>query len=206
MIVKKSIVSKIINLPFEEWRDIKSYEGIYQVSNLGRVRSLNYRRTGKKKIIQPIILASGYVVVNLYKNNKHSMQYIHRLVAEAFIVNKSNEVNHIDEDKSNNNANNLEWCTREYNMNHGTIKERRIETRKATTKHRHDEMVREITLIAMIDPQTNKVVKLFKNIVEANEYFNKPINNSMIRQTLNGKWATAYGYRWMRFTFNYSYK
>lgn len=99
----------------EEWRDIAGYEGLYQVSNLGRVRSLNYRQTKRRKILKS--LNKEYKSVGLYKDNKSKMLAIHRLVAEAFIPNIDNLpcVNHIDKDKHNNNANNLEWCTCQYN-------------------------------------------------------------------------------------------
>ena len=108
----------------EEWRDIKGYEGKYQVSNLGRVKSLNYRRTGKEEILTNTPNEKGYLYLFLYKKGKRKPYYIHRLVTDAFIVNPNNyeEVNHKDEDKTNNNVDNLEWCSRKYNMNYGTRK------------------------------------------------------------------------------------
>lgn len=114
----------------EEWRDIKGYEGIYQVSNIGRVKSLKRiirRKDGRIKTIREIILKnnihkSGYLEVNLNLNGTFKTVKVHRLVAEAFIPNYNNykEINHKDEDKSNNNVNNLEWCTSSYNANYGT--------------------------------------------------------------------------------------
>ena len=105
----------------EIWKDIKGYEGLYQVSNLGRVKRVT---TGR--ILKGMNSGSGYVQVGLYKQGVISRKLIHRSVAQAFIPNQENksEVNHIDEDKTNNNVNNLEWSTRTENINHGTRNER----------------------------------------------------------------------------------
>ena len=117
----------------EEWRDIIGYEGKYQVSNLGRVKSLkNTRGNYREKILKPGKDAKGYKQVSLYKNGKGKMYKIHRLVAIAFIPNPNNYpmINHKDEDKTNNCVDNLEWCTNKYNMNYGTLPERFSEARK----------------------------------------------------------------------------
>ena len=116
----------------EEWRDIPGYEGLYQVSNLGRVKSLEkidargWHR--KEKILVQIDNMHGYYQLMLYKNKNKKKISVHRLVALAFIPNPNNYpcVNHKDENKHNNNADNLEWCTHKYNNNYGTTQERRI--------------------------------------------------------------------------------
>ena len=102
----------------EVWKDIEGYEGMYQVSNLGNVKSLSRKNT-KGQILSEKLLAFGvvandYLQVQLWKNKHPKMKLVHRLVAEAFIANPSNlpEVNHIDGDKSNNTVVNLEWTTR----------------------------------------------------------------------------------------------
>lgn len=105
----------------EVWKDIEGYEGLYQVSNLGRVKRVTTGRilkSGKDK--------KGYLKVVLCKNNIKSAKTIHRLVAQAFIPNNENkpEVNHIDENKTNNMVSNLEWMTAKENSNHGTRNER----------------------------------------------------------------------------------
>lgn len=101
----------------EEWRDIVDYEGLYQVSNLGRVRSLI-----TNKILKQQKDKNGYLFVGIRKNGKRKFKKIHRLVAEAFLDNPNNlpEVNHKDENKTNNVVSNLEYCDHKYNTNYGT--------------------------------------------------------------------------------------
>lgn len=121
----------------EEWKDIKDYEKLYQVSNLGRVKSLSRKaptyhrghtgyRITKEKILKSCHIPNRYDVVILRKNNKGTTFAVHRLVAEAFIPNPDNlpEINHIDENKQNNKVINLEWCTHKHNMNTGTVAQR----------------------------------------------------------------------------------
>lgn len=118
----------------EIWKDIDGYEGLYQVSNLGRVRSLGFDKWHKGKIIKGCFDGKKkYLFVSLHKNGNSKAFNIHRLVATAFIPNPNNlpQVNHKDEVKTNNNADNLEWCDAYYNMNYGTAMERMIATRKS---------------------------------------------------------------------------
>lgn len=102
----------------EIWKDIKDYEGHYQVSNLSRVKSIKFG----KEIIMKQNIKRGYYYVGLLKNGKQKNYLVHRLVAEAFLDNPNNYpcVNHKDEDKLNNNVDNLEWCTASYNNTYGT--------------------------------------------------------------------------------------
>ena len=106
----------------EIWKDIEGWEGYYQVSNMGNVKSLNYRRTGKEGILKPKKDKDGYLVVCFNNDNKIKYYLVHQLVAQAFIDNPENynEVNHKDENKQNNCVDNLEWCNRAYNINYGT--------------------------------------------------------------------------------------
>ena len=118
----------------EIWKDYKNYEGLYQASNLGRVRSLDRwvsSKNGSMQFIKGRILKlgnhnQGYLSVNLCKNNKVKTYLVHRIIAETFLPNPDNLpcVNHKDEDKTNNSVVNLEWCTYEYNNNYGTANER----------------------------------------------------------------------------------
>lgn len=110
----------------EEWRPIEGYEGLYEVSSYGRVRSLdryderNCFREGR--ILKLYTRKGGYLFVQLHLNGKGKNYLVHRLVAIAFIPNPDNlpEVNHLDEDKTNNRVENLEFCDRKYNINYGT--------------------------------------------------------------------------------------
>lgn len=115
-------------LPNEEWRDVVGYEGLYQVSNLGRVKSLSRRivyKDGREynypsKVIKNQKVSTGYRSVMLYGVNGKKQYYVHRLVAETFIPNPNNlsDVNHKDGCKTNNILSNLEWCSRSDNQKH----------------------------------------------------------------------------------------
>lgn len=109
----------------EEWRDIKGYEGLYQVSNLGRVYGIK-----RQRFLNTVYDRNGYSSVKLTKNGIGKLLSLHRIVAINFIPNQENkpQVNHIDEDKTNNMVSNLEWTTAKENVNHGTRTERMIKT------------------------------------------------------------------------------
>ena len=121
----------------EEWRPIEGYEGLYEVSNTGRVRSLDMYVKGKSyrlhkgKVLSPGKNKNGYLKVNLHYNGKRETITVHRLVAQAFIENPDNlpQVNHKDEDKTNNNVDNLEWCDVKYNLSYGTARIRERDTK-----------------------------------------------------------------------------
>ena len=113
----------------EIWKDIEGYEGLYQISNRGNVKSverMKWNGKGYHKIPERILKAKkdkyGYLQVHLSKDGKAKMYLVHRLVASAFLENQMGytEVNHLDEDKTNNCVDNLEWCSRSYNINYGT--------------------------------------------------------------------------------------
>ena len=167
----------------EEWKDIKGYEGKYQVSNLGRVYSFY-----KKNCLKPGKCKDGYLIVRLYKNGKGKPFYIHKLVALHFIPNPNNfpQINHRDENKSNNCVSNLEWCTRKYNMNYGTITQRVSESNKGISRNKGSK-----------HPQARKVLcittgKRFNCIKEATEYYNMKSNTkSNIAKCCNGKYKYA---------------
>ena len=119
-----------IKMKKEYWKPVVGYEGLYEVSNWGRVKSLDRWKSSKNnsktfikgRILKPANDGQGYLQVVLYKNGYKKTFKVHRLVAEAFIPNSDNlpEVNHKDEQKDNNIYTNLEWCDRKYNVNYGT--------------------------------------------------------------------------------------
>ena len=121
----------------EEWRSVVGYEGLYEVSNTGQVRSLDRYVKGKSyrlhkgKVLSPGKNSRGYLSAVLSYNGKHKAITVHRLVAEAFLPNPDNlpEINHKDEDKTNNSVDNLEWCDRSYNNNYGTRKDKERDTK-----------------------------------------------------------------------------
>ena len=172
----------------EIWKDIQGYEGMYQVSSHGRVRSLDrvvVRPNGngdyfaKGKIICTVLTKWGYNEVHLHKNNKTKIYKVHRLVAQAFIKNPNNLpcVNHIDENKTNNNVNNLEWCTYKYNNNYGTKKNRQGEKNKNEN-----------------NPNSHKILcvntgEIFECVKFAAEKYN--ISRQTISHCLNGRQKTA---------------
>ena len=122
----------------EKWVPIKGYEGYYEVSSEGNVRSVDrvirykngHYQKFKSRTLKPKITMQGYEQVDLSKNNKVKQVKVHRLVAENFVSNPYGkpQINHIDGIKLNNNVRNLEWCTAEYNMNYGTAMQRAKET------------------------------------------------------------------------------
>ena len=126
---KFKIILILTSANIEIWRDIKDYEGLYQISNLGNVKSL-YRKCSKNGNRSIGTDNKGYKRLYLNKNGKRKSHRVHRLVASAFIPNDKNfpQVNHKDENKENNRVDNLEWCTNEYNNNYGTRSERQART------------------------------------------------------------------------------
>ena len=124
----------------ETWKDIAGFEGFYKVSDKGNVYSVARKDfIGRKqggRTLKPSYDKDGYLRVYLCKNGKRKTRFIHRLVAGAFLPNPNgySEINHRDENKVNNYANNLEWCTREHNVNHGTMIERSAQTRSKKVK------------------------------------------------------------------------
>lgn len=103
----------------EIWKDVKGYEGLYKVSNKGNIKSFYKSKT---RILKPSKDKDGYLRIDLYKDGKSKTFQLHRLIAIEFIPNPENkpEVNHINEDKTKNNIENLEWATHRENINHGT--------------------------------------------------------------------------------------
>ena len=175
----------------EIWKDIKDYEGCYQVSNLGRIKSLERKVRGKSpqslQIVKEKIrvlshTTEGYTYVVLAKNGKNKTFLVHRLVAEAFIPNPNNLkcVNHKDENKQNDCADNLEWCTYSYNNTYKDIHLRR--NMDNTTRK-----------IIQYDLDMNEI-KRWNSIAEASKFYN--IQQSNIISCCKGKRTHCAGFKW----------
>ena len=133
-------MSDLISRSKEEWKAIQGYEGIYEVSNFGNVRSVDRyldckiknvnKHLWKGRIISQQKRKDGRLTVALYSHSKRKRMLVHRVVADAFIPNPNNYpcINHKDENPANNKVENLEWCTYKYNNNYGTFAERRRKT------------------------------------------------------------------------------
>ena len=171
----------------ETWKDVMGYEGLYQVSDLGRVRSLKF---GKVRILKPGFNSSKYLLVALYLNGKTRNISVHRLVAEAFIPNPLNlpQVNHKDEDKTNNAADNLEWCTAEYNTNYGTCQARRSAKLKG-------KFVNGPCSKAVLQyDKVGNFVREWPSAIEVQRQTGFAYGN--ISRCCLGKYKSAYGYIW----------
>lgn len=181
----------------EVWKPIKDFEGYYEVSNLGNVRSVDRivevqsknqfgsyttKRLCKGTILRPSTNNFGYPYVLLCKDGKYTTLYVHRLVAQAFLPNPDSlpEVNHIDEDKTNNRVTNLEWCSSKYNSNYGT-RNKTISTTRGK-------------VVSMYDMEGNKL-NTFKSARSAARSLNKK-TAAGITMCCKGKRKTAYGYIW----------
>lgn len=172
----------------ELWKPIQGYEGIYAVSNLGRVKSLERTTSGKygtprqqkERILAQTLRQDGYLTVNLCKDLKQKCFYVHRLVAIAFTPNPLclPFVNHKDEEKNNNAAVNLEWCTATYNLNYGTARERRI---MANTKG-----------IWQINAGGEKV-RIYRGLHEVGAY---GYSRDAVKKCCQGRQVSYMGYFW----------
>ena len=177
-IIKIKRKNKMKNENEEVWKDVVGYEGLYQVSNLGRVKSLKY---GKERILKSANIGRGYLKVNLWRNREQKQYLVHRLVGQSFIPNPNNlpEINHRDEDKTNNKVVNLEWCSSKYNANFGTRNQRQAEKCSKT--------VFQYT-------KTGEFVKKWKSTHDVER--NLGYDQGHISACCLGKYKSAYGFIW----------
>lgn len=197
----------------EEWKDIEGYEGLYQVSNMGRIKSLRYWGGKRTSVMSPYKRSDGYLVVGLSKNGRTTSKTIHRLVAQAFIPNPQEleMVNHKDEIRTNNCVDNLEWCSRSYNqvysMNIHPERRKVFADNFLNDKgensspfikrgipHRHN--------IKVAQKDKNGIlIRIFNNAAEAGFILNLKSNNitSTCKDNQSGRFKkkhSAYGYIW----------
>lgn len=184
----------------EIWKDIQGYEGLYQVSNQGNVKSLHFGtkyhhpnwQNQEDKLLRPKLATSGYYRVELYKPGSRKCLYIHRLVAIAFIPNPEGktEVNHIDGNKLNNSVDNLEWASRSENQRHAI----KLGLRKSSpmagrtgAKNPNSKQVIQYDL-------DGNFVKLWECSADAAKAFNK--KHPAIKDCANYRYKTSLGYIW----------
>lgn len=168
----------------ETWEPVVGYEGKYEVSNLGRLRSLNYRmQKGVLKVLKTPPDADGYSRVNLSLRGKCTNHSVHRIVAEALLENplKLPEVNHINENKSDNRVQNLEWCDRQYNINAGTLPSRLSVSRSVP--------------VLAIDPVSKAIKFYFSSLSEVER---SGFNRDEVSKACRGVRNTPYkGLQWL---------
>ena len=172
----------------EIWKPIKGYEGLYEVSNLGRVKSLVRNGTILKERILNQFIVKNYLKTNL-RNKGQKQYYVHRLVAEAFlpipnelkqyIGTRYLQVNHKDENPLNNIVSNLEWCTASYNTNYGTRNERVA--------------LKESKIVLQYDLEGN-FIKEWKSTRECDR---NGFNQGAVAACCRGERQQAYGYKWV---------
>ena len=173
------------------------YEGLYKVSNLGKILSLNYKNTGKPRLMKQFDNGRGYLQVRLYKNGKPKWCRVHQLVAETFLENPENkpQVNHKDEDKTNNfvflnedgtvnkEKSNLEWSTPKENSNHGTRTER---IAKANTNRNKSKKVLQFS-------KSGEFIREWPSVMECSR---NGFDFRNVSACCLGKIKSAYGYIW----------
>jgi hypothetical protein len=186
----------------EIWKDINGYEGLYQVSNLGNVRKIDW--SGKLiRSLRPKLARDGYRRVRLHMFGEKKECYVHRLAAEAFLpnLNKLPVVNHKDENRENNNVSNLEWCDRSYNMRYSmNLHPEKQEEQKLLRDKAFDGCVsrkgpykRKMPVIQR-SIETDEVVSVWSSLYEA--AIENKWHGSLIKRCCDGERKTAYGFKW----------
>lgn len=185
----------IENLENEQWKTISGYEN-YQVSNYGRVKSLKGK---EERILKQGTTKNGYRIVGLYKDGKSKWFSVHRLVAMAFIDNSNNYpvVNHIDECRTNNHVENLEWCTVEYNSNYGTARERQSKAISGENHPMYGKFGKDNPTSKQVIQLTlgGDYIKLWGGIREIERTLG--YHSQSISKCCRGKQKTSNGYKWV---------
>ena len=183
----------------EIWKEIKGYPN-YQVSNMGRVKRLStgyYRRT--EKILKPQLQNNGYLHIKLSQKDKTKCILVHRLIAQVFIPNPNNlpQVNHINEDKTDNRVENLEWCDRKYNINYGNGISKRVKTNKENgTYKKIGEINSKIHSKSILQfSKDNSFIRKWDCIMDVQRELG--YNNKQICSCLKNRQKTAKGFKWV---------
>ena len=183
----------------EIWKNIKGYPN-YQVSNMGRVKRLStgyYRRT--EKILKPQLQNNGYLHIKLSQKDKTKCILVHRLVAQVFIPNPNNlpQVNHINEDKTDNRVENLEWCTQKYNINYGNGISKRVKTNKENGTYKkigeNNSKIRSKSILQF--SKDNSFIRKWDCIMDVQRELG--YDNKQICSCLKNRQKTAKGFKWV---------
>ena len=198
------------NIEGEEWRDVIGYNGLYQISSYGRVKSLrNKYGTYREKILKQLLNKFGYLQVNLNKEGKMKTFYVHRLVAQVFIDNPNNhpQVNHKNEDKTDNCVDNLEWCTQKYNLNYGSriakavastdyksiVEKRKIDYKARTAKMDYKSIGEKQSKRVYQYSLDSELIKIWKSTAECSR---NGYNQGHVAACCRGEIKTCKGYIW----------
>lgn len=170
------------------WKDIKDYEGLYEINSSGHIR-----RKGSAKLLKQA-KGKDYMQVSLCKCNHKVTKTVHRLVAETFLENPNELrcVNHKDENKLNNNVENLEWCSAKYNTSYGDCIQKRANSHRGK-KHRYSEHVKCRKITQQFDNNMN-LIKEFNSLTEASKSTGIAIQN--ISASCLGKTKESGGFIW----------
>ena len=183
----------------EIWKNIEEYPD-YMVSNMGRIKRLStgyYRRT--EKILKPQLQNNGYLHIKLSQKDKTKCILVHRLVAQVFIPNPNNlpQVNHINEDKTDNRVENLEWCTQKYNINYGNGISKRVKTNKENGTYKkigkinskiHSKSILQFS-------KDNSFIRKWDCIMDVQRELG--YDNKQICSCLKNRQKTAKGFKWV---------
>jgi hypothetical protein len=172
----------------EEWRDIEGFEGVYQISSFGRVKSLSRKNSYGRKIGEKTIksheMRGGYLRIVLHKDGSRKSCLIHRLVAKTFVPNPHNLpiINHKDENTNNNMPSNLEWCSNKYNINYGTRNKRLSQSLKKKIGQYS---------------KNNKLIKMWESATDVKNELG--YDDSSIRKCCNNRknYNSAHGFKWV---------
>lgn len=177
----------------EIWKDIEGYENLYQISNMGRVRSLRY---GKSKILKNSVNKGGYCVVCLVKNQTYKSFYVHRLVATHFIPNPDNKphIDHINTIRTDCTVINLRWVTNKENHNNSLSLHNHSKSNSRSDCENYKKAVLKPVIQLSV---SGKVIKMYPSCSEAARQINT--SHRYIRQTISGRYKSAKGFRWLKY-------